>query len=130
MSDAKGTFEVTVKRDPPYDSADGVMLGRASIDKVFQGDLEGTSHVEMLAAMTPVEGSRAYVAVERVIGKLGEREGSFVLTHKGVAKNGEAHLDCEVVSGSGTGALSGIEGRMTIEIVDGKHLYGFEYVIG
>jgi hypothetical protein len=34
-----------------------------------------------------------------------------------------------VVPDSGTGELTGIAGRMTIDIVDGKHFYTLEYAL-
>src|SRR4029453_14803909 len=45
---ASGTFEVRSQPQPPYDAEEGVSLGRVSITKRFQGDLEGTSTVEMI----------------------------------------------------------------------------------
>ena len=38
---------------------------------------------------------------------------------------GAAQLSVSVVPDSGTGQLVGLVGRMTINIVDGKHLYQF-----
>jgi len=126
---AQGTFEVKANPQPPYDTADGVSLGRMSIDKQFSGDLEGTSKVEMLAAMTSVQGSAGYVAIERVTGTLAGRAGSFVLQHAGTMTRGEKSLTVNVVPDSGTGALVGLAGQMTIDIVDGKHFYGFDYTL-
>jgi uncharacterized protein DUF3224 len=40
---------------------------------------------------------------------------------------GAPRLSVTVVPDSGTGELAGISGQMTVEIVDGKHLYGFDY---
>jgi hypothetical protein len=42
---------------------------------------------------------------------------------------GEPQLSVAVVPDSGTGQLSGLSGKMTINIVDGKHLYEFDYSI-
>ena len=36
-------------------------------------------------------------------------------------------LSIIVAPGSGTGGLAGLEGSMSIEIVDGKHGYSFDY---
>jgi hypothetical protein len=36
-------------------------------------------------------------------------------------------LTITVVPDSGTGQLAGLSGNLTINIVDGKHLYDFEY---
>jgi len=42
---------------------------------------------------------------------------------------GTPGLSVTVVPDSGSGELSGISGRMTIEIDAGKHSYAFEYAI-
>jgi hypothetical protein len=124
---AQGTFEVRLEREPPYDVADGVSLGRSTIHKRFEGDLEGTSTGQMLAVLTPVEGSAAYVAIERVIGRLAGRSGTFVLQHSGAMTQGERQLRVDVAPDSGTGELQGLRGRMTIEIAGGQHFYRFDY---
>jgi hypothetical protein len=124
---ASGAFEVTMNPQPPYDSSDGVTLGRITIHKQFHGDLEATSTVEMLSAMTSVKGSAGYVAIERVRGALKGRDGSFVLQHTGTMNRGEPQLAVTIVPDSGTGALSGISGTMTIDIVDGRHRYALDY---
>ena len=121
---ATGTFEV--KMAP---LATDAPLGRMSLDKRFQGDLQGTGKGEMLAAMTPVEGSAAYVAIEQVSGTLAGRTGTFVLQHTGVMNRGAQHLTITVVPDSGTGELTGLTGRMNIIIAEGKHSYEFEYTL-
>ena len=125
---AQGSFDVTATREPPYDSADGLVLARTSFVKTFKGDLEASSTVQMLSAGGPTKGSAVYVALERVQGKLGERSGNFVLAHYGVMNRGQATLQLAVAPDSGTGALCGLSGQMTIEIKEGgQHFYRFEY---
>lgn len=126
---AIGTFEVNVHQQAPYDTTDGISLGRTTIDKRFEGDLDATSTVEMLSAGTAVKGSAAYVAIERVVGSLKGRAGGFVLQHSGTMKQGEPSMTVTVVPDSGTGALVGISGRMTIHIVEGKHSFTFDYAL-
>ena len=126
---AQGKFEITATRQPPYDSVDGVVLARTSFVKTFHGDLQANGTVEMLSAGTPTQGSAAYVALERVNGWLGGRQGSFVLTHLGVMTRGEATLNLAVVPDSGTSGLTGLVGQMAIEIRDGVHFYSFEYAL-
>ncbi|MDB4929304.1 MAG: hypothetical protein JWM10_1788 [Myxococcaceae bacterium] len=126
---ANGTFEITMHPDAPYDVVDGVSLGRIRFEKRFSGPLEATSVVQMIGARTPVEGSAGYVAIERVTGSLDGRQGTFVLQHSGVMTRGAPSLSVTVVPDSGTGALAGLSGRMEIEVVEGKHRYGFEYAI-
>jgi Protein of unknown function (DUF3224) len=126
---ASGTFDVTVTPQGTPDKAEGAALGRMSLDKQFQGDLAGTGKGEMLTAMTDTKGSAGYVAIERVKGTLQGRSGSFVLQHNGTMARGAQQLTITVVPDSGTGQLGGISGTMTISIVDGKHLYEFDYVL-
>lgn len=127
---ATGFFEVTMNPLPPYDTADGISLGRTTINKRFHGDLEATSVVEMIGAMTSVRGSAGYVAIERIVGTLAGRSGSFVLQHSGTMTRGEAQLTVSVVPDSGTGELKGISGKMAIDIVEGKHTFSLDFVLG
>jgi hypothetical protein len=127
---ASGTFEITMDPHSPYDTADGVNIGRVSLNKRFEGDLVGSGIGEMIGAVTGVKGSAGYVAIERVIGTLHGRAGSFVLQHAGTMNRGEASLSVNVVPDSGAGELAGLAGRMKIDIVGGRHLYTFEYTLG
>ena len=123
-----GTFEVSFEGEPPFDERDGLIMGRARVNKRFAGGLEGTSRVEMLSARTPVASSAAYVAVERIDGTLGGRAGAFVVVHRGIrSKTGGDRLEIEIVPDSGTGGLAGISGTMGIEIADGQHHYTIDF---
>jgi hypothetical protein len=124
---AKGTFTVEMKPQTEPNTADGVSLGRMSLDKQFEGDLVATGRGEMLTALTPIKSSAGYVAIERVTGTLQGRSGSFVFQHSGTMDQGAQLLSITVVPGSGTGALAGISGVFKINITEGKHFYEFEY---
>jgi hypothetical protein len=122
---AVGTFEVKIAPQPGFTDS----VGRMSIDKQFQGDLTGTSLGEMLAVMTGVQNSAGYVAMERVVGTLKGRKGSFALQHLGIMNRGTASLVVSVVPDSGTDQLVGLSGTMKI-IIEGKnHSYEFEYAL-
>jgi hypothetical protein len=123
---ARGTFEVKMTPQVPDKDADAA-IGRYSLDKQFQGDLQATSKGEMLAVGTAVEGSAGYVAMEQVKGTLNGRRGSFALQHTGTMNRGAAELNVTVVPDSGTDQLVGLAGKMTINIDAGKHSYEFEY---
>jgi len=124
-----GMFDVKLTPQGTGDQSDGVALGRMSIDKQYHGDLEATSKGEMLSVMTSVKDSAGYVAVERVTGTLKGRRGSFVLQHSASMTRGKQELTITVVPDSGTSELVGLAGKMTINIVDGKHYYAFEYTL-
>lgn len=123
-----GEFQVKLQ---PLDSyakgAEGINLGRMSLDKTFSGALDATSKGEMLSAMTSTKGSAGYVAIEQVVGSLSGKKGSFVLQHFGTMNRGKDRLILEVVPDSGTGELTGLSGKMLIKIESGKHFYEFEY---
>ncbi len=129
MTRASGSFEVTLTPQSSDDSAEGANLGRMSIDKRFHGDLEATSEGQMLSAVTKVDGSAGYVAIERVSGNLEGRRGTFVLQHSGTMTRGAQQLTVTVVPDSGTEQLIGLAGTMTITIEDGEHFYEFEYTL-
>lgn len=125
---AKGTFEVKLMPQAVELGRDAD-LGRMTIDKQFAGDLEGTSHGQMLSAMSAVQGSAGYVAIEHVTGTLRGRKGSFVLQHTGVMDRGQGSLTITVVPDSGTDELTGLAGRFEILVEDGRHSYVFEYTL-
>lgn len=124
---AKGTFDITMTPQTPAEGIAAAKLGRMTLDKRYQGDLEATSLGEMLAAGTAVDGSAGYVAMELVQGRLQGREGSFVLLHRGLMDRGKPDLQVQVVPDSGTGDLVGISGTLTIGIEQGRHHYSLDY---
>jgi Protein of unknown function (DUF3224) len=127
MKTATGTFDVKIGSLPQYNTSEGAMLARMSIDKQFKGDLVATSQGEMLSAGTGTKGSAGYVAIERVTGILNGRSGSFVLQHNATMTRGAPYLDIIVVPDSGIGELAGLRGTMRIAIDKGDHSYEFEY---
>jgi hypothetical protein len=129
MKHASGTFEVKLEPEGQDDKVGDPTVGRMSIDKHFHGDLEATSKGRMLVVGTDVEGSAGYVAMERVKGKLHGHSGTCALQHSGTMRRGAAQLSVTVVPDSGTGRLVGLTGKMTVDIVDGKHVYDLEYTL-
>ena len=127
---AKGSFEVKRTPQDPLDAGDGAQVGHVRFDKRFHGPLDASSVVHMLAVGTEVPGSAAYVAIERMAGSLDGQRGSFLTQHNGTLDRGQATLALTVVPDSGTGELTGLRGRMTIDIVDGAHFYTFDYALG
>ena len=125
---ARGTFDVKVVPQPPDDVAGG-SFSRLFLDKQFHGDLTATSKGQMMGAGTPEKGLGGYVALELVSGTLNGRHGSFALQHSGTMEKGVATMNVTVVPGSGTDQLTGMAGRMTVIIENGKHSYVFEYTV-
>lgn len=124
---ASGTFDVKLNPQPPEENVGDSSISRMSLDKQFHGELEGTSKGQMLAVGTDLKGSAGYVALERVVGKLHGRTGTFALQHTGTMDRGVPKLSITVVPDSGTSELVGLSGKLTIKIDNGAHSYDFEY---
>jgi len=122
---ATGTFEVKLNRQ---DEGAEATVGTMTIDKQFQGDLEGTSKGQMLMASSEsVQGSAGYVAIEKVTGELNGRRGTFFLQHNATMNRGVGELNIIVIPDTGTDQLTGLSGTMNIIIADGEHSYEFDY---
>ena len=126
---ATGPFDVKLAPLDPAFKPDDNSMGRMSIDKQFDGELEAGSKGEMLYAGNP-RTSGGYVAIERVSGTLQGRQGTFYLQHNATMTNGTPQLNIIVVPGTGTGQLAGLSGSMNIIVAaDGKHSYDFTYTL-
>ena len=127
---AKGSFEVTVVPLTEGARKDAWAPGRMSIDKHFTGDLLGKSQGEMMTAMTGVQGSAGYVAIERFEGTLLGRKGTFLLQHNAIMRRGvPGEWSVLVVPDSGTGELQGLSGSMTITIAGDEHSYTLDFAL-
>ena len=122
-----GAFSVTVTPLPAESGIGDASIGRMSLHKVFEGDLAGEARGQMLAAMTGVVGSAAYVALDRFEGSLHGRRGGFSLQHRGVMERGAPDLSVTIVPDSGTGELGGISGSLGIRSDNGAHFYDLDY---
>lgn len=127
MPVAKGAFTVVATRHPSPERFAEMSVGHLTFAKAFTGDFEATSTVEMLSIGTGVDGSAVYVAIERLAGKVGGKQGAFAMHHTGIMHRGVPNLSVRVVPDSATGELKGLLGNLQIEIKGGEHFYVFEY---
>lgn len=124
---ATSTFDIDIWDATPYDEGEGATLTRTRVTKTFHGEIEGQSTAELLMASTP-EGSAAYVGFERIMGRVGDRSGSFVLHHNAVAAHGSQSASWTVLPDSGTGELRGLSGTATItQEPGGGHTFTLDY---
>ena len=98
--------------------------------KTYTGDIQGESTVEFVMAYRD-DGSATYVGMERVVGSLGGKTGSFVLQSAGTFEGRASRRPAvSVVPGSGTGDLSGLTGTSREEArANEEHAFLLDYEI-
>jgi len=118
---ATGTIEMKTWEERPYAEVEGApKLARANGSDLYHGDIEGEATFEYLM-MYRDDGSASFVGLERVVGRLGERSGSFVLQLSGSFEGGTVTSAWSVAPGSGTGELRGLRGEGGLVYRDGQH---------
>jgi hypothetical protein len=125
---ANGRFAITGWDEKPYsEGPDLPKLSRAAVTKTFSGDIEGEGQVQYLMLYRD-DGSATFVGLERVVGRIGGRSGSFVLQRTGIFEGGVAKETYSVVPGSGTGELRGLRGDGTSAVGHGgEHPFVLDY---
>jgi len=110
---ASARFAIKSWDEKPYSEGENVpKLTRASVTKAYTGDIVGEGRVEYLM-MYRSDGSAAFVGLERVVGRIAGKSGSFVLQRAGVFEDGQAKESYSVIPGSASGELQGLLGGGT-----------------
>ncbi|GAA2545631.1 MULTISPECIES: DUF3224 domain-containing protein [Streptomyces] len=111
---------------------EAMMLFHGQVVNHYSGDLTATSTQECLI-LGHRDGTSPFYGLERVVGELEGRTGSFVLEVKGVVRPGTAEATMTVVPGSGTAQLAGLEGEGTYKSdnvgPDGHSSFVLNYVL-
>jgi uncharacterized protein DUF3224 len=107
---AKAKITVESSEAQPYDQSAGPTLLEIRLNETFRGDIDGESPVRALQVLRG-DHSASLVSVQRFRGKLGGRQGSFVLQGQEIVENGKIKATWFVVPGSGTDELSGLGGE-------------------
>jgi hypothetical protein len=106
----EGTFEVTSwTEDPAGGLEDAAKVTRATIGQRFAGSVDAETVADMVMTYRD-DGTADYVGFHRVVGRIGDQNGSFVLQAIGTYDGDEARATMSVVPGSGTGDLAGLRG--------------------
>ncbi|MDQ3931033.1 MAG: DUF3224 domain-containing protein [Chloroflexota bacterium] len=117
---AKGTFKIKSWDEKPYNEGEGLpKLTRASVTQSYQGDIEGEGAVEYLMAYRD-DKTASFVEMQRVVGSIGGRSGSFVFQGNGTFEGGIARGTWLIVPGSATGGLRGLRGEGSFRAVHGE----------
>ena len=107
---AAATITVDSHESHPFEQSAGPALLEISITESFVGDIDGRSTVRALQVRDST-GSASQVSMQRFVGALGRRKGSFVLQGSGTVADGKVNASWFVVPGSGTGDLVGLRGE-------------------
>ncbi len=116
---AKAKITVQSSEAKPYDQTAGPELVELHLKETFTGDIDGESPVRALQVKRD-DHAAGIVSVQRFSGKLGRRQGTFVLQGSEIVENGKIRATWSVVPGSGTGDLSGLRGEGGFEGEFGK----------
>src|SRR4051794_30780431 len=127
-SSANARFEIKNWDEKPYsEGKDLPKLTRASVTKTFTGDIDGESQVEYLM-MYRSDGSATFVGLERIVGRIRDKSGTFVLQRTGTFEGGQAKESYSVIPGSGTGDLQGLLGDGSSAVGHGmEHPFTLSY---
>ena len=107
---AQAQFKVESWEENTYEELGGeAKLTRASVGQAFTGDLEGGGSVEWLMCYRE-DKTADFVGLQRFVGRIGSRSGSFVMQTRGSFDGTEAKGRLDVIAGSGTEELSAITG--------------------
>ena len=107
---ACGQINVVSCDSKPYDELGYFTISEMNITEEFSGDLAGVGSVRFLMVTEP-DGTAHFTGMERFLGELGGRAGSFILRNSGILKNGELNSTWQVIPGSGMDGLAGIRGE-------------------
>lgn len=116
---AKAKITVQSSEAKPYDETASPKLMEIHLTETFTGDIDGDSPVRALQVLRD-DHSASLVSAQRFRGKLGERQGTFVLQGQEIVENGKIKATWFVVPGSGTGNLSGCVARAGLKATLGK----------
>jgi hypothetical protein len=125
---ANAQFAIKSWDEKPLSEGDDLpKLTRATVARTFTGDIEGEGHVEYLM-MYRSDGSATFVGLERIVGRIGNRAGTFVLLRTGTFEDGRARESYSVIRGSATGDLTGLSGDGTSDVGHGlEHPFELNY---
>ena len=125
---ANARFAIKSWDEKPYREGEGQpKLTRATVTKTYTGDIDGEAQVEYLM-MYRSDGSAAFVGLERVVGRIGDKAGTFVLQRTGAFEGGLAKESYSVIPGSATGELQGLVGEGSTAVGHGmEHPFTLSY---
>ncbi len=109
-------FALKAWDEKPYNELPGELkLTVTKVTYAYQGDIEGEGTLDYLMVYR-ADNSGSFVGLERVIGRVGGRSGSFILQHTGTFDKTDVNGTFFVVPRSGTGELTNLSGDGSINL--------------
>jgi len=125
MTRVTGTFKVLGWEERSYDAPDLPQLTHACVSEELQGGIEGEASITYLMASREDQ-TASFIGLARVVGRIGEREGTFVMQDVGTFEHGVAKGRWTILSGTSTGDLQGISGEGSFDTADDTSTYTLE----
>lgn len=94
----------------PHNEVDGMKQTIAHVTNHYEGDIEGEGTLKYVM-FYPGDGTAIFNGMEKVVGKLGGRSGSFVVQHNGTFGAEGVKATFTVIANSGTEELTGLKGH-------------------
>jgi len=107
---AKAKITVQNSEAKPYDQTVSPALVEIRLSETFTRGIDGESPVRALQVLRD-DRSACLVSAQRFSGKLGGRQGTFVLQGSETVENGKIKATWFVIPGSRTSDLSGLRGE-------------------
>ena len=83
-----GRINVNSYDAKPHDDTGDFTISEANVIEEFAGGLVGVGSVHLIL-VNELDGTAHFTGMERFLGKLGERSGSFIFQNSGTLKDGE-----------------------------------------
>ena len=111
---ATGTYGIKSWREQTWEGKDhkevsGTKLTHAHIVYTFEGDFTGEGEIQLLMAYLD-DANATFTGWQRMVGRLGDLDGSFVMKVEGKYENGAASSTWTVIPGMGSGDLADLRG--------------------
>lgn len=125
---AKGTFLTTSYDMQPFHELEGApSLYHYKQSDIFSGDIQGEGTNQNVVVMN-ADGSATFIGYQRIVGKIGDRTGSFILQHTGSTEGSITKGSWTVVPESGTEELRGLKGSGGFSYDGNENVpYTFDY---
>ena len=120
-------FTLKTWDEKPYNELPGELkMTRSSVAYTYSGDIEGEGTLDYLMVYRP-DGSGSFVGLERIIGRVAGRAGSFVIQHTGTFDKTDVDSTFFVVPDTATGDLIGLRGDGVIRLSGHAERYPMQF---